>query len=52
MYALSESHTLKHPDFIPIQVTVKGTVKTFTDWFPMHDLPSEMGGLEVAADSH
>ena len=48
MYALPESHTLKHQDLIPIQ----GTGKTFTDWFPLHDLPPEIDGLEVAAGSH
>lgn len=40
--------TPPHQDFIPIQ----GTPETFTAWFPLHDLPAEMGGLEIAEGSH
>ena len=40
--------TPPHQDFIPIQ----GTTETYTAWFPLHDLPPDMGGLEVAAGSH
>ena len=40
--------TPAHQDFIPIQ----GTAQTYTAWFPMHDLPAAMGGLQVAAGSH
>jgi len=40
--------TPPHQDFIPIQ----GTADTITAWFPLHDLPAELGGLEVAAGSH
>ena len=40
--------TPAHQDFIPIQ----GTPDTYTAWFPLHDLPSELGGLQVAAGSH
>lgn len=40
--------TPPHQDFIPIQ----GTAATYTAWFPLHDLPPAMGGLEVAAGAH
>ena len=40
--------TPAHQDFIPIQ----GTPETYTAWIPLSDLPSEMGGLQVAAGSH
>ncbi len=40
--------TPAHQDFIPIQ----GTAETYTAWFPLADLPPEMGGLQVAAGSH
>ena len=40
--------TPPHQDFIPIQ----GTAETYTAWFPLHDLPPAMGGLEVAARAH
>ncbi len=40
--------TPPHQDFIPIQ----GSAETYTAWFPLHDLPLAMGGLEVAAGSH
>ena len=40
--------TPAHQDFIPIQ----GTPETYTAWIPLGDLPSEMGGLQVAAGSH
>ena len=44
-----ESYTTPpHQDFIPIQ----GTAETYTAWFPLHDLPPTMGGLEVAAGAH
>ena len=39
--------TPPHQDFIPIQ----GTTEDYTAWFPLHDLPPDMGGLEVATDS-
>ena len=40
--------TPAHQDFIPIQ----GTPETYTVWFPLSDVPKEMGGLQVAAQSH
>ncbi len=40
--------TPPHQDFIPIQ----GTADTFTAWIPLGDLPTELGGLQVAAGSH
>jgi ectoine hydroxylase-related dioxygenase (phytanoyl-CoA dioxygenase family) len=40
--------TPAHQDFIPIQ----GTAETYTAWFPLADLPPQMGGLQVAAGSH
>ena len=40
--------TPPHQDFVPIQ----GTAQTYTAWFPLHDLPAAMGGLQVAAGSH
>jgi len=40
--------TPPHQDFIPIQ----GTANTFTAWFPLTDLPPEMGGLQLSAGSH
>ena len=40
--------TPPHQDFIPIQ----GTADTYTAWIPLGDLPTEMGGLQVAAGSH
>ena len=40
--------TPAHQDFVPIQ----GTAETYTAWIPLHDLPSELGGLQVAAGSH
>ena len=40
--------TPAHQDFIPIQ----GTPDTYTAWFPLHDLPSELGGLQISAGSH
>lgn len=44
-----ESYTTPpHQDFIPIQ----GTPDTYTAWFPLNDLPEQMGGLELRAGSH
>lgn len=40
--------TPAHQDFIPIQ----GTPDTYTAWFPLHDLPADLGGLEISAGSH
>jgi hypothetical protein len=40
--------TPAHQDFIPIQ----GSAETYTAWVPLHDLPTELGGLQVAAGSH
>ncbi|MBK36786.1 MAG: phytanoil-CoA alpha hydroxylase [Gemmatimonadetes bacterium] len=40
--------TPAHQDFIPIQ----GTADTYTAWFPLTDLPDEMGGLQIASGSH
>ena len=40
--------TPPHQDFIPIQ----GTPDTYTAWIPLSDLPSEMGGLQIASGSH
>jgi hypothetical protein len=40
--------TPPHQDFIPIQ----GTKETYTAWIPLTDLPTEMGGLQIAAGSH
>lgn len=40
--------TPAHQDFIPIQ----GTADTYTAWFPLADLPVEMGGLQIASGSH
>ena len=40
--------TPAHQDFIPIQ----GTADTYTAWFPLTDLPAEMGGLQIASGSH
>jgi hypothetical protein len=40
--------TPAHQDFIPIQ----GSAETYTAWVPLHDLPAELGGLQVAAGSH
>ncbi len=40
--------TPPHQDFIPIQ----GTADTFTAWFPLTDLPAEMGGLQISSGSH
>ncbi len=40
--------TPPHQDFIPIQ----GTPDTYTAWFPLGDLPAEMGGVEIAEGSH
>lgn len=40
--------TPPHQDFIPIQ----GTADTYTAWIPLSDLPTELGGLQVAAGSH
>ena len=39
--------TPAHQDFIPIQ----GTADTYTAWFPLTDLPAEMGGLQIASGS-
>lgn len=43
-----EFTTPAHQDFIGIQ----GTAETYTAWIPLSDVPSEMGGLQVAAASH
>ncbi len=43
-----EFTTPAHQDFIPIQ----GTPDTYTAWFPLHDLPLELGGLECSTGSH
>ena len=40
--------TPPHQDFIPIQ----GTPDTYTAWFPLTDVPLELGGLQIAAGSH
>ena len=40
--------TPAHQDFIPIQ----GAPETFTAWFPLHELPAKLGGLQVAAGSY
>ena len=40
--------TPAHQDFIPIQ----GTPDTYTAWFPLSDLPPEMGGLQISSGSH
>ncbi len=40
--------TPPHQDFIPIQ----GTAETYTAWIPLGDLPTELGGLQVASGSH
>ena len=40
--------TPPHQDFIPIQ----GTADTYTAWIPLSDLPTELGGLQIAAGSH
>ena len=40
--------TPPHQDFIPIQ----GTSDTYTAWIPLGDLPTDLGGLQVAAGSH
>ena len=40
--------TPPHQDFIPIQ----GTPDTYTAWLPLGDLPSSMGGVEIAEGSH
>ena len=40
--------TPPHQDFIPIQ----GTAETYTAWIPLTDLPTEMGGLQIATGSH
>ena len=40
--------TPPHQDFIPIQ----GTADTYTAWVPLGDLPTELGGLQIAAGSH
>ena len=40
--------TPPHQDFIPIQ----GTPQTYTAWFPLADLPAQMGGLMVSSGSH
>ena len=43
-----EYTTPPHQDFIPIQ----GNDETYTAWFPLTDLPPEMGGLQIADGSH
>ena len=43
-----EFTTPAHQDFVPIQ----GTSDTYTAWFPLHDLPVELGGLECSTGSH
>ena len=40
--------TPAHQDFLPVQ----GAADTITTWVPLSDLPSEMGGLEIAAGTH
>ena len=40
--------TPPHQDFIPIQ----GTADTYTAWIPLSDIPSELGGLQIASGSH
>ena len=40
--------TPPHQDFIPIQ----GTPDTYTAWFPLTDVPNELGGLQMASGSH
>ena len=40
--------TPPHQDFIPIQ----GTANTYTAWIPLTDIPSELGGLQIASGSH
>lgn len=40
--------TPAHQDFIPIQ----GTAETYTAWIPLQDVPSELGGLQIASGSH
>ena len=43
-----EFTTPPHQDFVPIQ----GCSDTYSAWFPLHDLPVELGGLAVSAGSH
>ncbi len=43
-----EFTTPPHQDFVPIQ----GCADTYSAWFPLHDLPAELGGLAVSAGSH
>ena len=43
-----EFTTPPHQDFIPIQ----GSADTYSSWFPLHDLPAELGGLAVSTGSH
>jgi len=40
--------TRPHQDYVHIQ----GTAETMTVWLPLHDCPSDMGGLAVAEGSH
>ncbi len=40
--------TPPHQDF----VFIRGTPETYTAWIPFHDLPPNMGGLQIAAGSH
>ena len=40
--------TPPHQDY----VFIRGTAETYTAWIPLHDLPPEMGGLQIAAGSH
>lgn len=40
--------TPAHQDFVPVQ----GAVDTYTAWIPLSDVPSELGGLQLAAGSH
>ena len=43
-----EFTTRPHQDYVHIQ----GTTDTYTVWLPLHDLPTEMGGLAVAEGTH
>jgi hypothetical protein len=43
-----EFTTPPHQDFVPIQ----GSADTYSAWFPLHDLPTELGGLAVSTGSH
>ena len=43
-----EYTTPAHQDYVHVQ----GAADTYTAWFPLSDLPPEMGGLAVAEGSH